>query len=108
MKNFDAPLELYRPSKSTRKTNLYVLDHFQQVGQREDKEVTKAMAICTRTHKDAIELIRNGCLPRLKELGKNLVTEGLVNAVQDNMSQRRQIIEATTFVSTDLIYQHLL
>jgi hypothetical protein len=53
-------------------------------------------------------LIRNGHLPRLDELGKNLVTEELVNAIQDNTSRRRQIVEATTFVSTDLIDQHLL
>jgi hypothetical protein len=106
--NPDAPPELYRPSKSTRKTDMYALDHCQQVGKREDKEVTKAMVICSRTHKASQELIRNGHLPILDELGKNLVTEELVNAVQDNMSRRRQIVEATTFVSTDLIDQHLL
>lgn len=66
------------------------------------------MAICSRTHKVAQELIRNGCLPRLNELGKNLVTEELVNAVQDNTNQRKQIVEAATFVSTNLIDQHLL
>jgi hypothetical protein len=87
---------------------LYALDHCQQVGKREDKEVTKVMEICSRTHKDSQELIRNGHLPRLDELGKNLVTKELVNAVQDNTSRRRQIVEATTFVSTDLIDQHLL
>jgi cell division septum initiation protein DivIVA len=43
VENPDAPLELYRPSKSARKIDLYALDHFQQVGKREDKEVTKAM-----------------------------------------------------------------
>jgi hypothetical protein len=58
------------------------------------------MAICSRTHKVAQELIRNGCLPRLNELGKNLVTEELVNAVQDNTNQTKQIVEAATFVST--------
>jgi hypothetical protein len=73
---------------------MYALDHFQQIGKREDKEVTKAMEICSRTHKVAQELIRNGHLPILDELGKNLVTEELVNAVQDNTSRRKQIVEA--------------
>jgi hypothetical protein len=31
-----------------------------------------------------------------------------VNAVQESTSRRRQIVEASTFVSTDLIDQHLL
>jgi cell division septum initiation protein DivIVA len=55
--NLDAPPKLYIPSKSTRKIDLYVLDHFQQVGKRADKEVTKAMGIRSRTHKSAQELI---------------------------------------------------
>jgi hypothetical protein len=42
------------------------------------------MEICSRIHKVAQELIRNGHLPRLDELGKNLVAEEMVNAVQDN------------------------
>jgi hypothetical protein len=66
------------------------------------------MGICSRTHKASQELIRNGHLPRLDELGKNLVMEELVNAVQESTSRRRQIVEASTFVSTDLIDQHLL
>jgi hypothetical protein len=32
----------------------------------------------------------------------------MVNAVQDSTNRRKQIVEATTFVSTDLIDQHLL
>jgi hypothetical protein len=66
------------------------------------------MGICSRTHKAAQELIRNGLLPRLDELGNNLVMEDLVNSVQESRSRRRQIVEASTFVSTDLIDQHLL
>jgi hypothetical protein len=106
--NPDAPPELYRLSKSGRKIDLYALDHCQQIGQRVDREVTKSMEICSRIHKVAQELIRNGHLPRLDELGKNLVAEEMVNAVQDNTNRRKQIVEATTFISTDLIDQHLL
>jgi hypothetical protein len=40
------------------------------------------MGIFSRTHKDDQELIRHGWLPMLDELGKNLVMEELVNAVQ--------------------------
>jgi hypothetical protein len=71
--NLDVPPKLYRPLKLARKTKLYALDHFQQVGKWVDKEVTKEMGIYSRTHKASQELIRNGCLPRLDELGKNLV-----------------------------------
>jgi hypothetical protein len=106
--NLDAPTELYRPSKSTRKTDLYALDHCQQVGKRADKEVTKAIGIFSRTHKVAQELIRHGRLPMLDELGKNLVMEELVNAVQESTSWRRQVVETSTFISTDLIDQHLI
>jgi hypothetical protein len=35
--NPNAPPELYRPLKSMRKTNLYALDHCQQVGKRAEK-----------------------------------------------------------------------
>jgi hypothetical protein len=106
--NHDAPPKLYRLSKSRRKTDLYALDHCQQIGQIDDREVTKSMEICSRIHKDSQELIRNGRLPRLDELGKNLVVEEMVNVVQDNTNRRKQIAEATTFVSTNLIDQHLL
>jgi hypothetical protein len=107
-KNIDAPTELYRPSKSTRKTYLYALDHFQYVGKQVDKEVTKAMEIFSRTHKSSQEFIRHGLLPSLDELGKNLVMEELVNVVQESTSKIRQIVETSTFVSTDLIDQHFL
>jgi hypothetical protein len=73
--NTDAPLELYRLSKSGRKTDLYALDYCQQLGQSDNKEVTKSMEICSRIHKAAHKLIRNGQLPRLDKLGKNLVAE---------------------------------
>jgi hypothetical protein len=63
------------------------------------------MEICSRTHKASQELIRNGRLPRLDELGKNLVTKESVNAVQDNTQGDNS---QETFVSTDLIDQHLL
>jgi hypothetical protein len=43
--NPDAPPKLYKPLKSTRKIDLYALDHCQKVGQRADKEVTKVMGI---------------------------------------------------------------
>jgi hypothetical protein len=82
VENLDVPPELYRPSKSARKTYLYALYHCKQVGEMEDKEVTKAMEINSRTHKFSQELIRNGHLPILYELGKNLVMKELVNAVQ--------------------------
>jgi hypothetical protein len=42
------------------------------------------MEICSRIHKVAQELIKNGRLPRLDELGKNLVVEEMVNAVQES------------------------
>jgi hypothetical protein len=32
----------------------------------------------------------------------------MVNAIHDNINRRQQIAEATTFVSTELIDQHLL
>ena len=73
-----------------------------------DKEVTKAMEICSRTNKDSHELIRNACLPILDELGNNLVTKELVNAVQDNTSRRKQIVKVITFVSTNLIHHNQL
>jgi hypothetical protein len=66
------------------------------------------MEICSRIHKVAQELIRNSRLPRLDELGKNLVIEELVNAVHDSTNQRKEVVEETTFVSTYLIDQHLL
>jgi hypothetical protein len=66
------------------------------------------MEICSRINKVAQQLIRNSRLPRLYELGNNLVVEEMVNAVQDNTNRRKQIVETTTFVSTDLIDQPLL
>jgi len=81
--NHDAPPELYRPSKSTRKKDLYASNHCQQVGKRVDKEVTKEMVIYPRTHKVSQQMIRNGILPRLDELWNNLVTKELVNVVQE-------------------------
>jgi hypothetical protein len=106
--NPNAPPELYRPSKSERKINLYALKHFQQIGQRDDREVTKSMEICSRIHKVAQELIKNGCLSRLDKLGKNVVAKEIVNVVQENTNPRKHIVEEATFVSTDLIDQHLL
>jgi hypothetical protein len=50
-KNPEAPPELYRPSKSERKKYLHTLDNCQQIAKRADKQVTKAMKICSRTHK---------------------------------------------------------
>jgi hypothetical protein len=79
-----------------------------QPGQKVDTEVTKSMEICSRIHKASQELIKNGRLPRLDELGKNPVSEELVNAVHDNTNHRKEVVEATTFVSTCLIDQHLL
>jgi hypothetical protein len=77
-------------------------------GKRDDKEVTKSMEICSRIHKVVQELIKSSRLPRLDELGKNLVTEELVDKVHDNTNQRKAVVEATTTISTDLIDQHLL
>jgi len=50
-KNIDVPPKLYRPTKSTRKTHIYVLDHFQQVEKRAYKEVIKAMGIYSKIKK---------------------------------------------------------
>jgi hypothetical protein len=36
------------------------------------------------------------------------VTEELVDKVHDNTNQRKEVVEATTTISTDLIDQHLL
>jgi hypothetical protein len=36
------------------------------------------------------------------------VTEELVDKVHDNTNQRKEVVEATTTISTYLIYQHLL
>jgi hypothetical protein len=58
--------------------------------------------------KQAQELIKSSRLPKLDELGKNLVSEELVEKVHNNTNQRREVVEATTTVSTDLIDQHLL
>jgi hypothetical protein len=80
---------LYQPSKEERKNDLYVIGHCQEVGQKEDKEVTKAMEICSRIHKVAQELIRSSQLPRLDEFGKNLVTKELVEKMHDNTNQRK-------------------
>jgi HD superfamily phosphohydrolase YqeK len=45
----------------------------------------------------------------LDELRKNLVTEELVEKVQDNTNQRRVVVEAATTISTtNLIDHHLL
>jgi hypothetical protein len=108
VENPDAPPKLYRSSKSTKKINLYALDNFQQVGQRVDKEVTKLIGIFSRTHKFAQELIRHGLLPMLDELGKNLVMEELVNEVKESTSRIRQVVETSTFVSTDIIEQYFI
>jgi hypothetical protein len=106
--NLEASSQLYQPSKVEIKTKLYALDHFQQIGQKDDREVTRSMEICLRIHKFSKELIRNGRLPRLDELGKNLVIKELFNAVHDSTNHRKEVVEAATFVSTDLIHQHLL
>jgi hypothetical protein len=70
--------------------------------------VTKAIGIFSRTHKASQELIRHGRLPMLDRLGKNLVMEELVNVVWEITSWRRQVVETSNFVSTDLIDQHLI
>jgi hypothetical protein len=77
----DAPPELYRSSKSGKKIDLYALEHCQQIAQKVDREVTKSMEIYSRIHKVAQELIKNSRLPRLDELGKNLVVEKKLNVV---------------------------
>jgi hypothetical protein len=77
-------------------------------GEEIDREVTKSLEICSRIHKVAQELIKSNKLPKLDELGKNIVTEELVDKVHDNTNQRREVVEATTTITTDLIDQHLL
>jgi hypothetical protein len=74
---------------------LYALDRFQQAGKREDKEVTKSMEICSKIHKTAQELIKGSRLPQLDELGKNIVTEELVDKVHDNTNHRKSVVEAS-------------
>ena len=66
------------------------------------------MGIFSTTHKDSQDLIRHGQLPMLDKLGKNLVMEELVNVVQKRTSRRRQIVETSPFVSTNLIDKHFL
>jgi 2C-methyl-D-erythritol 2,4-cyclodiphosphate synthase len=66
------------------------------------------MVVCSRIHKATQELIKNSRFPKLDELGKNLVSEELVDKVHNNTNQRREVVEATTTISTDLIDQHLL
>jgi hypothetical protein len=61
--NSDAPIELYHPSVKERKTYIYALDYCQQVGQREDRETTISMVICSHLHKEAQELIKICQLP---------------------------------------------
>ena len=56
------------------------------MGKREDEEATESMEICSKIHKVVQELIKNNGLPRLDELGKNLVTEELVDKVHDSMN----------------------
>jgi hypothetical protein len=53
-------------------------------------------------------LIKNSRFPKLDELGKNLVSEELVDKVHNNTSQRRAVVEAATTISTNLIDQHML
>jgi hypothetical protein len=106
--NPDAPTELYRPSSRERKTDTYALDHCQQLGQKEDKETTRSIEICSRIHKAAQELLKLCRLPQLEELGKNIIMEELVDKVQDNTSHRRGVTEVATTVTMDLIEQHLI
>jgi len=54
-----APHDLYQPSNMERNTYFYALDHFQHIGHKVDKEVTKSMVVCSRIHKETQELIRN-------------------------------------------------
>jgi hypothetical protein len=61
--NPDAPVELYHPSGRERKIDLYSLEHCQQAGQREDKETTSSMEICSQLHKATQELIKICRLP---------------------------------------------
>jgi len=88
--------------------DLYALDHFQHIGHNTDKEVTRSMDVCSRIYKATKKLIRNSRLQKLDKFGKNLVSEELVDKVQNNTSQGRTVAEAATTVCTNLIYQHLL
>jgi hypothetical protein len=89
----DTPIEIYHPSKMERRTDIHSLDYCQQaMGKELTKMTTKSMEICSKSHKDAQELIRGCQLPPLAELGKNLVMEELIDKIQDNTNQRREII----------------
>jgi HD superfamily phosphohydrolase YqeK len=87
---------------------MYSLDRCQQVRQREDKEVTKSMGVCSKIHMVAHDLIKDSQLPQLDELGKNMVMEELVDKVQDSINHKRLVVETTTTITTNMIEQHLL
>jgi hypothetical protein len=87
--NHDAPHDLYRPSKYGRNIDLSALDHCQHIGQKVDREVTKYIKICSRIHKETHELIKNGHLPVLDDLGKSLVAKEMVNGVENNTNKRK-------------------
>jgi glucose-6-phosphate-specific signal transduction histidine kinase len=78
------------------------------VGHKSNTEVTKSLEICSRIHNATHELLKRSKLPKLDELGKNIVTKELVEKVHDNTNQRREVVEATTTITIDLIDQHLL
>jgi hypothetical protein len=61
------------------------------------------MKLFSRIPKEAQELIKTSRLSKLYELGKNLVSEELVEKLHNNTSQRREVVEATTTISTYLI-----
>ena len=66
------------------------------------------MTICSRIHKVVQELIKSCRVPKLDELGKNLVTKELLDKVHDNENQRREVVEANTTITTYVIDEHLI
>jgi hypothetical protein len=96
--NPNAPIELYHPSSREIKIDTYALDHCQQMGQKEEKndKLNRNMFMHTQSNARTTQVVSTA---PIEELGKNLIMEELVNKVQDNMSHRRGVTEATTIVT---------
>jgi hypothetical protein len=57
VENPETSIELPRPPSIERKVDYASLDHCQQAGQREDKEMTNSLVICSQLHKETQVLI---------------------------------------------------
>jgi hypothetical protein len=108
VENLDTHVELYCPLARERKIDTYARDHYQQMGQKENKETTSSIAICSHIHKATQKLLKLCRLPQLEELGKNIIMEEPVDKVQDNTSRRRGFIEVATTFTMDHIEKDLI